>query len=56
MGVLAGHLAQMNHLEVGANAWALALPHVHAAPLLMDLHKQWHLTIKQEYLKCPAVL
>lgn len=59
MCVLAGHLAQMNHLEVRAHARALALPDVHPAPLVMDLHKQWHLTAKQEnftLLKCPAVV
>lgn len=59
MCVLAGHLAQVNHLEVGAHARALALPHVHPAPLVVDLHKQGHLTAKQEclrLLKCPAVL
>lgn len=48
MGVLAGHLAQVNHLEVGAHARALALPEVHPAPLVVDLHKHWHLAGKEK--------
>lgn len=37
--VLAGYLVQVDHLEVRANAWTLALASKHAPPLLLVLHE-----------------
>lgn len=41
--VLARHLAQVDHLVVGAHTWTLALSRIDAPPLLLDLNKHGHL-------------